>query len=175
MPIVTFDGINRVIKINPGELDVDVRVDLYSDWKEWVRQSDNAKFVKAFETVGGNPLGATTTLGRYYFLTNGWKLQTDSGQTGELALDGNIFADDSSNIFSASVPVVRQPPDIRQDQQTYPDYRLARGCAFGLSSIDHHEQQPRHLLPVLSVSEMSPRNRRQHQDRSAHSSVACPG
>ena len=32
---VTFDGENRLIIINDGELNINVKQDIYSDWKEW--------------------------------------------------------------------------------------------------------------------------------------------
>ena len=42
---VTFDGINKHIIINPGETQIDVQVDLYSAWKEWVHQLEITKTI----------------------------------------------------------------------------------------------------------------------------------
>ena len=32
---VTFDGPNKLILINHGEVSIDVKEDIYSGWKEW--------------------------------------------------------------------------------------------------------------------------------------------
>jgi hypothetical protein len=99
---VIFDGVTRTITVKSGSVDVDVQVDLYSDWKEFVKDGDNAKFLPAFRTVGGDPLVAGLTLGRYFFLTNGWQLRPQSGTADDVVLDGNIFHDDGIDVVETS-------------------------------------------------------------------------
>lgn len=108
MPNVTFDGVNRIIQVNAGVSELNADVDLYSDWKEWVLQGDNSKYPQAFRTVGGDPLAGTSTLGRFYFLMNNWKIKTHPSQTDELLIVGNVFTEDGSNLLTQSVPIVRQ-------------------------------------------------------------------
>ena len=108
MPKVIFSGSERIIQVNTGVIELDATVDLYSDWKEWTLVDDNAKYAQAFRTVGGDPLGGTELLGRYYFLTNNWKIKTDPAQSDELIILGNLFTNDGSNVFTQSVPFVRQ-------------------------------------------------------------------
>ena len=54
---VVFDGENRLIIVNPGAPLVSVKTDIYSSWKEWAKLRDNAKFLPAIRTTGGDPVG----------------------------------------------------------------------------------------------------------------------
>ena len=98
---VTFDGINRRIIINPDVTEIDVEIDLYSDWKEWSQVYDSLKFLPAFRTTGGDPLPGGRRVGQYFFLTNGWKLvaPTDYLAT-DIQIDGNLFTEDGSDVFA---------------------------------------------------------------------------
>lgn len=76
----TFDGNNLIITLPApvaGVVNVDVKVDLYSDWKEWVKTGNNSKYALAFRSSGGDPLTPSTTQGSYYFLQNqdGWRIR----------------------------------------------------------------------------------------------------
>lgn len=97
MAKVTFDGNNYLIIVNNGITALDVKVDLYSDWKEWVVQGDNSKYYPAFRTVGGDPLSTTVSLGDYYFLQNqvgyGWRIRPYEGNH-TLNITGNLVAED---------------------------------------------------------------------------------
>jgi hypothetical protein len=98
--IVTFDPLNlRIVEIDAGgdnELDV---VEIYSEWKDWLKIGDNAKHHQAFRFVGGDPISATQDLGITYFLLNGWRIRP-SESNHKLTLVGNIFTDpDGFSIF----------------------------------------------------------------------------
>lgn len=73
---ITFDGATKLITLTSGTVALDV-ADLYSRWKDWVLLSDNAKWLPAFSTVGGETIdpGAGTTVPLYAFLVNGWRLK----------------------------------------------------------------------------------------------------
>lgn len=89
---VTFDGPNKLILINEGETDIDVTEDIYSNWKEWMLQGDNAKYLEAISTLGGDPITATNSVGRTYFLENGWRIQPWPSYNGYiLTINGNIY------------------------------------------------------------------------------------
>jgi hypothetical protein len=107
---VTFDGVNKTILINPGVTNLDVTVDIYSDWKEWVLLHDNSKFLPALRTTGGDPLPGGIFIGRYFFLTNGWKLLPPIELTGDIQLEGNLYSDDGSDVFAQTegVQLIRQ-------------------------------------------------------------------
>lgn len=85
-----FDGENKKIYIDPEASDVDVREDIYSNWKEWSQVRDNAKFLPAIRATGGDPIGGGQFTGDIYFLINGWQIIIDH----EINLTGILFSDD---------------------------------------------------------------------------------
>jgi hypothetical protein len=91
---VTFDGENKLILINNGETSIDVGVDIYSNWKEWVQIYDYSKFPTAISVIGGEPIGAGEYVGATYFLENGWRIKPWEGDH-NLTLDGNIYTRES--------------------------------------------------------------------------------
>ena len=97
---VTFDGVNKLILVNPGETSLDIQVDVYSAWKQWALQENNLKYLNPFSTVGGEPTIEGQRLDVTYFLINGWKIKPYTG-TYDLTLVGNIFDIDgfTFNIF----------------------------------------------------------------------------
>jgi len=95
---VTFDGPNKLILIGYGITDIDIKVDIYSDWKEWAELRDNLKYEAALRTVGGDPTVGSAFLGSTYFLINGWRIRTWEGNH-ELNMDGNLFVDGGGSLF----------------------------------------------------------------------------
>lgn len=94
---VTFDGVNKLILVNPGETSLDIQSDVYSSWKEWAIQEDNLEYLNPFATVGGEPTIEGQRLDVTYFLINGWKIKPYQG-TYDLTLVGNIFDVDGGSI-----------------------------------------------------------------------------
>ena len=64
---VIFSGESKHIIVKSGVTEIDVQVDLYSDWKEWVVESDNSKYLQAFRTFGGDPTITGQFAPRYFF------------------------------------------------------------------------------------------------------------
>jgi len=85
-----FDGENKLIYVAPGESTINVKTDLYSDWKEWVQVDQNSKFEPALRTIGGDPLGETQYAGDMYFLINGWQVVIDH----YTEINGILYSDD---------------------------------------------------------------------------------
>jgi hypothetical protein len=98
----TFDGVNRIIYgnyvVNYGSVSLDVQRDLYSEWKRWVQEDDNAKFLQAFSTTGGDPISPTISVGSYFFLENDWKIYPNE-EDHRLVLNGNLYTRDDSSPF----------------------------------------------------------------------------
>lgn len=86
---VTFDGDNKRIIINPEETNIFVKPDIYSAWKEWLSVRDNSKYLPAFSTTGGDPVGGGLYTGDVYFLINGWKVVVDH----QCFINGIIYDD----------------------------------------------------------------------------------
>jgi hypothetical protein len=99
---VTFDGTNKIILINYGELDVDVKQDIYSAWKEWAEVDDNLKFLAALRAVGGDPTVGSSYLGSTFFLINDWRIRTWEGDQ-NLTINGNLFVDGGGNPFLSTL------------------------------------------------------------------------
>lgn len=95
MSDVTFDGANlQVLLPNIGTFDAEEN--LYSAWKEWVSQSDNAKYPPAFDTTGGDNVGGGQVIAPYFFCRNdlGWRIKMPN-ENGEIVLSGNLFPRDA--------------------------------------------------------------------------------
>ena len=107
---VTFDGVNKLAIINHDVTTLDVAVELYSDWKEWVGSletyRDFSKYEPAIRTIGGDPTVAGDAAGDIYFMTNGWRIYTDHS----VVLTGDLFSDDFTTPFTTApgIAVVSQ-------------------------------------------------------------------
>lgn len=95
---VTFDGPNKLIHVNAGITEIDVEIDLYSDWKEWFQLYDHGKYLPAFRSVGGDPTTAGRALGATFFLINGWRIRTWEGDH-RLVVNGNLFTEEGEPPF----------------------------------------------------------------------------
>jgi hypothetical protein len=98
---VTFDGIKKLIIVKTGETALDVEVDIYSAWKDWVL-SGNAKYHQALRTVGGDPTTGANYIAPYYFLMNGWKIRPYEGHH-VLTVDGNLYVDGGGSPFTSTL------------------------------------------------------------------------
>ena len=98
MAKVTFDGTNKLIIVDNGINSLDAAIDLYSDWKEWIVDNNNAQYPIAFSSIGGDDLGGGRFLGSTYFLENGWKIRPYEGNH-TLSLTGNLYTRDGSSPF----------------------------------------------------------------------------
>jgi hypothetical protein len=99
----TFDGANKLIIITGTA--TFTAADLYSRWKDWVQTSDNSKYVSAFRSVGGDPIGPGQTVAPYFFLntTDGWRIRPNESSH-ELRISGNLYSEDST--LSMFVPTL---------------------------------------------------------------------
>jgi hypothetical protein len=82
----------RIIEIDTGgnnTLDV---IEIYSEWKDWARTDDNAKYPPAFRAVGGDPTVGSEYLDATFYLRNGWRIRP-AEHDHRLVLDGNLYVD----------------------------------------------------------------------------------
>jgi hypothetical protein len=93
---VVFDGANKWIIVYPDISSIDIKSDVYSAWKEWTQIRDNAKFLPAIRTIGGDPTTGSQRAGDIYFLINGWKLIVDFTKTN---ISGILFSDDFDTAY----------------------------------------------------------------------------
>jgi hypothetical protein len=88
----TFNPLTQRIHIHSGELEIDVKVDLYSDAKEdWKDPATGfSKFEFPFTVSGGEPTVAGQFINPYFFMIEDWHLQPFEADH-ELTLVGNLF------------------------------------------------------------------------------------
>lgn len=72
--ISTFDAGNSLQILNGGTVVASVSR-LYSDWKDWVRLSNNAQHDFAYAPLGGDTISGGITVALYAFLLNGWQIR----------------------------------------------------------------------------------------------------
>ncbi len=74
MATYAFDGAERLITLG-GDFDLDVK-DMYSRWKEWLKDTDGAKTIIAFEAIGGNDIVVgVSQIPAYVYILNGWTIR----------------------------------------------------------------------------------------------------
>lgn len=123
MSDVSFDGINKLITVVSGITSIDIP-DVYSRWKDWVQDSDNAKYLLAFTVVGGDPTVTDQYITPYFFLQNGWRMRPYEGDhTLEvngivLTAEGEhpfIHTDGEYNVLIRSIVPIRTETVISND------------------------------------------------------------
>jgi hypothetical protein len=122
---VTFDGVNKRIIVGSLVNSIDVKSNIYSDWKEWVRLYDNSKFLPAIRTIGGDPVGGGLFAGDIYFLINGWKVEVSS----ELSINGILYDDSGSSPY-----IIQQGGSVRATVSN-----LAYAVSAGSANCDNTE------------------------------------
>ncbi len=98
MAKVTFNGETKLITVITGTTDIDVELDLYSEWKNWINLADNAKYLHAFRTFGGDATNAEETqfAPKFFFLMNGWKIMVNGDN---IQVQLNLYIDGGGSPF----------------------------------------------------------------------------
>ena len=104
---VTFDPTTRIIQVDEapvdGVVDIDVKIDLYSDGKEdWVSDVNLIKYTFPIRSVGGDPLPGDKALGATFFLDSTWKIRPYEGDH-RLLVNGNLYSEDGTSPFTQTV------------------------------------------------------------------------
>jgi hypothetical protein len=100
MAAATFDSTTLIVSLPApalGLLSMDVKTDIYSDWKVFQKSSENAIGPPAFDVTGGDPIPGARSISGSYFLRNdlGWRIQsTDEDQ--EVTIIGNLYPRDEA-------------------------------------------------------------------------------
>lgn len=80
-----------------GVDEIDIEAGVYSQWKEWTKIGDNAKYPPMFRTVGGDPLTPGIDAGAYFFMQNqyGWRIRP-AEEDATVLITGNLAPEDST-------------------------------------------------------------------------------
>ena len=110
---VSWDGENKIIYVNEGVTSLDIKIDVYSAWKEWSLSSPEEpspiSWPEAISAIGGEPLNDTLNVGSTFFLENGWRIQPFASKTPYiLTVNGNIYTREAGGnpfLFAEGVSV----------------------------------------------------------------------
>jgi len=110
---VSFSAFEKLIYVNEGVTELDVKIDIYSAWKEWVLNSPEFPYAssseEAISAIGGEPLNDTLNVGSTFFLENGWRIQPFASKTPYiLTVNGNIYTREAGGnpfLFAEGVSV----------------------------------------------------------------------
>jgi len=97
MADATFDGDNLLVLLPSAQSEVAVKSQMYGAWKRWAKTGTNARFLPAFDTVGGDPTTADGKVSPFFFLRNdlGWRMRCPEEDL-EVTLVGNLYGRDPS-------------------------------------------------------------------------------
>ena len=98
MASITIDPSTNCIGIvcGIGETDVSITAAaIYKAWKDWFVLSDNSKYLPAFDSAGGDPVGASNLDNVYFLQTlNGWSICPVTTELEVvIRISGNLFPD----------------------------------------------------------------------------------
>lgn len=109
MSSITIDPLNNCIKLvcGVGETDVTFTAsNIYKAWKDWFVLSDNSKYLPAFDSAGGDPVG-NSSLDNVYFVktSNNWVICPNTTELDVIIrIAGNLFPDEvGSPLFDYSM------------------------------------------------------------------------
>jgi len=93
---VVFDARDRLMYVNNGVTTLDVKIDIYSAWKEWNLSSPEYPLPMsnqiAISAIGGEQITETVFVGSTFFLENGWRIKPWASSKGYvLTIVGNLF------------------------------------------------------------------------------------
>ena len=96
MASITIDPANLCVRLvcGAGETVVAFTVAaIYKAWKDWFVLSDNSKYHPAFDSAGGDPVGASSLDNVYFLQTqHGWKICPQTVEPEVIVrLAGNLF------------------------------------------------------------------------------------
>lgn len=99
----TFDGPERLVTMS-GDLEIDVK-DMYSRWKQWLKDTDEAKNAVAFLSVGGDEVDpvAGTAIPAYIYITNGWTIRPQESDHTLAVINGILLRDGGGDPFEDTV------------------------------------------------------------------------
>lgn len=106
MSKVVFDGSAKTITVVSGTTSLDIRIDVYKEWVDWIMLSDNSKYLPAIRYTGFDPISAGVYTGDIYFLINGWKLLVDMTET---RITGVLYSDDYNTAYYTVLGVPQYP------------------------------------------------------------------
>jgi hypothetical protein len=140
--MITFNGTTKIIQLDSSTT-VSIR-GIYSRWVEWAAESDNLKFLPAFEVIADPP-----SVPVYATLMNGWLVRPLAGSYTLTLDDGFLYSSGGGDPITPVLSGVE--PRIR-----YQNPVIAVGYSIGGSALTPEEHDTlfnvndnTNLIPVL--------------------------
>ncbi len=102
----TFNTGLKLQVLDSGVTSISVS-ELYSDWKAWLRLTNNAQFQFAYESLGGNLVTGATTIPFFAFLINGWQIRPQEANHTLNVIEGVLVAPADPFVNTVGAFVVR--------------------------------------------------------------------
>ena len=99
----SFDGPERLITMT-GDYEIDVR-DMYSRWKEWLKDTDGAKNIIAFVAIGGQDVveAKGTKIPTYLYIQHGWTIRPQESDHTLEVINGILLREGGGDPFEDTV------------------------------------------------------------------------
>jgi len=94
----TFDTVNKLQISDAGITSITVPR-IYSEWKNWLRLTNNAQFDFAYTVVGGDVISGPKSIPRYVFQANGWKYRPQEANHTLSITEGILVGESGSDPF----------------------------------------------------------------------------
>lgn len=145
---VDFDGINKIIYVHPEVTSLDIRVDVYSRWIDWVVLRDNMKFLPVIRYTGFDPIGGGQYTGDTYFLINGWKLSVDLSK---VRVTGVLYSDNYDTAYYTPLMNPQYPATVSALVNT-----VVVSSSTGITAAELWDYSNRTITtPIPSTSEIT--------------------
>jgi hypothetical protein len=123
---------------------------LYAAWKDWFVLSDNSKYLPAFDSAGGDPVGASS-LDNVYFLktSDGWRICPETTELDVIIrISGNLFPDQTGDaLFDYALVVANGHTHVETTVTT-----SARIIETGVSGLTEGESDIIARIPINPAS-----------------------
>jgi len=94
---ITVHTDTKLVYINSAVTEFDIKIDLYSDLKEWFKLRENSGIIDfPIRSIGGDPTITGQFAGDIYFMVNGWRVVIDLRK---VAVTGVLFSDDYASAW----------------------------------------------------------------------------
>ena len=93
-------GSTRIIQLSSGTTILDLK-DMYSRWKDWVKDEGGSKQLCAISPLGGDPVdeGQNIYVASYFFLSNRWRIRPQEANHTLKVINGILVTTEGDSPF----------------------------------------------------------------------------
>jgi hypothetical protein len=134
----SFNGLTKIISLTSGTTTLDVR-DMYSRWKDWIKDSDGNKYLQAMYPVGGDPINEDEGIyvSSYIFLINGWRVRPQEASHTLTVENGILLTDTGDDPFIPTIGTYNV--QVKYSQPIRTETVNIAGGSGGLTDEEHDQ------------------------------------